>query len=57
MGLALDEPKKAELHTYNEIDVLIDQQTKRYLQPSIIDCVATGLNKSGLIIRPQYAGC
>ena len=37
MELVLDEPKKAEINTFHDIDILIDEKIKDYIGPTLID--------------------
>ncbi len=56
LGLALDEPRKKETHTYNDIDILIDEETKSHLRPSIIDCFKPDSGDCQLYIQALYTG-
>ncbi len=55
MGLALDEPKKGQIQTFNKIEIMIDGETERYLQPSIIDCIGKDAKDCNLVIQPSYS--
>jgi len=55
--LTLDEPKKEEINTISDIDILIDEQTKLNMQPSTIDCNMSDSGEYQFFIRNQDDGC
>ena len=57
LGLTLDEPKKEEINTISDIDILIDEQTKLNMQPSTIDCNMSDSGEYQFFIRNQDDGC
>ena len=57
MELVLDEPKKAEINTFHDIDILIDEKIKDYIGPTLIDGFKNIFNKNELTVRPIYGGC
>ena len=57
LGLALDELKSEDVQVFNQIDVMIDEQTKQYLSPSVIECYKNELNGCGLMINSKYSSC
>ena len=57
MELVLDEPKKAEINTFHDIDILIDEKIKEYIGPTLIDGFKKIFNKNELTVRPIYGGC
>ena len=57
MELVLDEPNNAEIHTFHDIDILMDDTIKDYIGPTLIDGFKNIFNKNELSIRPIYGGC
>ncbi len=57
MELVLDEPRKEEIHSFNNIDIMVEKSIKDYISPTIIDGVKNVFGNHELIVRPAYGGC
>ena len=56
-GLALDELNEEEVQKFDNIDVLIDKETRLYLQPMTIDCVITKDEGAQVFIKSDQSCC
>jgi hypothetical protein len=57
MELVLDEPNKEEIHSFNNIEILMETKIKDYIGPTIIDGIKNIFGNHELIVRPAYGGC
>lgn len=57
LGLALDEFNEEDLHTFDNTEIMIDEQTEMYLRPSSIECYSTQNNSCQLYLQPAYTSC
>ena len=57
MGLVLDEPNEKDQMIVDDIHVLIDNETKSLMKPSVIDCFSDSQGNQLLALRGQYNDC
>ena len=57
MELVLDEPNKEEIHSFNNIEILMETKIKDYIGPTVIDGIKNIFGNHELIVRPAYGGC